>query len=76
MGAIWKYNAGVHFAKYHPTAIPTEHLNNITISKSERAALQLRWEKRHSTRKRQPKENRMPLLVIAEQHTSSRLAIS
>jgi len=38
MGAIWKYNAGVHFAKYHPTAIPTEHLNNITISKSERTA--------------------------------------
>ena len=73
--AIWKYNAGINFSKHHPTVIPTELLKNVTISKSECAALQLRWEKRHSTRKRQPKENRTPLLVIADQH-SSRLAIS
>src|SRR6266545_5646636 len=43
--AIWKYNAGIHFSKHHPTVIPTELLKNVTISKSEHAALQLRWEK-------------------------------
>ena len=36
--------------------------SGIHFAKSKRAAIQLRWEKRHSTRRRRPKETRIPLL--------------
>ena len=44
---IWKYNMKTHLIKTHPSVRSSDILTAYTISDSEKAALRLRWDKRH-----------------------------
>ena len=74
--AVWKYNMKTHLARIHPSTKGSDFPNAFVISNSEKAALKVLWEKRHtvSRRRRQGNTASNPL-SISELH-SSRQAIS
>jgi hypothetical protein len=69
--AVWKYNMKTHLARIHPSAKGGDFPKAYVISESEKAALKIQWEKRHTTSRRRRKRNvaAMPL-AISEAHSS------
>ena len=74
-GCVWKYNMRTHLKKYHPSVRDTDALKTYTISESEKAALKLRWDKRHKVKPRRKRNVASAPLTISEVH-SSRQALS
>ena len=75
--AIWKYNIKAHFSNNHRSADFEQHVSNSIISESEKAALRIKWEKRHKTRRSKTSKRlgaQVPLTI--SEHHSSRLVLS
>ena len=74
--AVWKYNMKSHLMRIHPSTKGCDLPKEYVISESERAALKILWEKRHTTSHRLRRRNvTSKALAISEVH-SSRLAHS
>ena len=48
--SVWKYNMRTHLMKNHPSVCDTDILKDYTVSRSEKAALKLRWDKCHKVK--------------------------
>jgi hypothetical protein len=69
--AVWKYNMKTHLVQIHPSANGDDFPKAYVISESEKAALKILWEKRH-TRQRQRRNvtSTSRSLAISEAHSS------
>jgi len=59
-----------HLKKYHPSVRDIDALKTYTISESEKAALKLRWDKRHKVKPRRKHNVASAPLAISEVHSS------
>ena len=76
--AVWKYNMKTHLIKTHPSVRSSDVLTAYTISESEKAALRLRWDKRHkASRQRQTRRGNVTQtpLTISEVHSSRQVLL-
>lgn len=74
--AVWKYNMKTHLARIHPSTKGADFPEAYVISKSEKAALKILWEKRDKiSRRHQNHDATSTPLTISEVH-SSRQAFS
>ena len=68
--AVWKYNMKLHFAQAHPSMRGGDFLKAYAISESEKAALKILWEKRHSILHRHQRRHATSSpLVISDVHS-------
>ncbi|KAH9158608.1 hypothetical protein EDB89DRAFT_1867805, partial [Lactarius sanguifluus] len=69
--AVWKYNMKTHLARNHPSTKGDGSHKAYMISKSEKAALKILWERRYKISRRCRRGNVVSTpLVISEAHTS------
>ncbi|KAF8232733.1 hypothetical protein L208DRAFT_1377551 [Tricholoma matsutake] len=69
-GSVWRYKMRTHLTKYHPSIHDTDILKAYIISKSEKAALKLRWDKCHKDKLHQKWHNIISTpLTISEVHS-------
>ena len=68
-GSVWKYNMRTHLTKYHLSICDTDILQAYIISKSEKVALKLQWDKHHKVKLHQKWHNITSPLTILEVHS-------